>query len=253
MDEQHYNYKLLIMYEGTSFHGWQVQPNGMSVQQKLQDAIFLITKEKVSVVGSGRTDAGVHALGQVAHFKISKELNLYRFQHSLNALVRPDICVKEVASVPLDFHAQYSAKRKTYNYNVCLTRYQNPFNQRYSWHFVESADVGLLKAAAKSFVGTHDFTSFANEAYAGSASKDPVRTLYRLDVRETAEGIILEFEGDGFLYKMVRNIVGTLLDIAAGKLPSDCIPALLAAKDRRRAGTAAPPHGLFLVKVDYPV
>jgi len=245
------NYKMLIMYDGTPFSGWQVQPNGISIQQKLQEAIHIITKEEVSVIGSGRTDAGVHALGQTAHFKITQELNLYRLLHSLNALLPREICVKEVLPTPLTFHAQYSAKRKTYRYHVCQGRYQSPFIRLYSWHYVERADIALLKTAAAQLVGTHDFTSFANEAHAGSASKDPVRTLFRLDVSEQAEDLILEFESDGFLYKMVRNIVGTLFGIASGKIAGDAIPRILAAKDRRQAGAAAPPQGLFLVKVDY--
>lgn len=243
---------MIVMYDGTSFNGWQVQPNGTTIQQKIQEAIHTVTKEDAAVIGSGRTDAGVHALGQTAHFKLSKEIDLFRFQHSLNGLLPKEIRIQEMAIAPETFHAQYSALRKTYRYQVCLSRYQSPFTRLYSWHFVEKADLSLLKKAAADLLGTHDFTSFANEAHAGTASRDPIRTLYRLDMIETADGIVFELEADGFLYKMVRNIIGTLFDIAKGKIPVDAIPGILAAKDRRRAGSAAPPHGLFLLKVDYP-
>lgn len=246
-----YTYKLLIMYDGTPFSGWQVQPNATSVQQKIQEAILAITKEHVHVIGSGRTDTGVHALGQAAHFKIDKELNLYRFQHSLNALLPAEICVKEVSLVPSDFHARYSAKRKTYRYHICLARPQSPFIRLYSWQMKEVIDLSLLKAAACQLIGTHDFTSFANKAHSGCASRDPTRTLYRLDVIEQPEALILELEANGFLNKMVRNIVGTLIDIATLRIASNAIPEILAAKDRCRAGSTAPPHGLFLLKVDY--
>lgn len=251
MDNPQHTYKMLIAYDGTPFSGWQVQPNGISIQQKLQEAIFTITKESIAVIGSGRTDAGVHALGQVAHFKIPKELNLFRFQHSLNALLPHEVCVKEIAEVDPGFHARYSAVRKTYQYHVSLERYVSPFKRLYCWHYTERADIDLLKKAAAQLVGTHDFTSFANEAHTGSAGNDPVRTLYRLNIIDQPDGLILELEADGFLYKMVRNIVGTLFYIASGKIPADAIPAILAAKDRCKAGSAAPAHGLFLVKVDY--
>lgn len=249
MDDAFY-YKMVIQYDGTPFSGWQVQPNGVSIQQKIQDAIFIITKETVNVTGSGRTDAGVHALGQTAHFHTNKSLNLYAFQNSLNALLPPQIRIKEIVPTVSTFHARYSAVKKTYRYNITLTPYQNPFNRLYTWHLRDKIDLDLFKEAAQQLLGTHDFTSFANEAHTGSASKDPVRTLMQLSINESDDGIYLELEADGFLYKMVRNIVGTLVDIAAGRLTSS-IPEILAAKDRRQAGTTAPAQGLFLWKVDY--
>lgn len=251
MNEYLHNYKMVLMYDGTLFCGWQIQHQGISIQQTIEEAIQKITKEDVKVIGSGRTDAGVHALGQTAHFKIAKELDLYRFHYSLNALLPPEIRVKEISPAPLSFHAQYSAIRKTYRYHVSLSKTQSPFNRLYAWHFIGQADISLLKKAAGMFLGTHDFTSFANEAHRGSASKDPIRTLMRLDVVENGKEIALELEADGFLYKMVRNIVGTLFDAAIGRTPLDSIPDIFAAKDRRKAGAAAPPQGLFLLKVDY--
>lgn len=250
-ERMNHNYKMLIMYDGTPFSGWQVQPNGDSIQQKIQDAIKVITKTDVHIIGSGRTDAGVHALGQVANFKIDKELELRRFLNSLNGLLPPEIRIKEILPTVPGFHARYSAKKKTYRYHVHSGRYRNPFKRLYSWHHLEAFDLDLIKDSSLKLIGEHNFLSFANEAHKGSASKDPVRTLFRLDITEQEEEIIFELEADGFLYKMVRNIIGTLFEIGSGKLAGDSIPRILAAKDRRQAGSTAPPEGLFLVKVDY--
>lgn len=251
MSDESRNYKLHISYDGTNYCGWQVQPNGISIQEVIQEKMAIILRQEVSIIASGRTDAGVHALGQVANFHFHEPIDLYRFHGSINGLLPSDIRINSVTEVPLDFHAQYSPKGKTYHYHLHLDRVQNPFRRLYSLHVRENIDLQALKEAAHFFVGTHDFTSFANEAHLGSASRDPVRTLRRLDVIDQEEGVRLEFEADGFLYKMVRNIVGTLLDIGAGKLAKEDLKMILDAKDRRQAGKAAPPHGLFLVHVDY--
>ncbi len=247
------NYKLTIAYDGTNYGGWQIQPNATTVQELLQNALHVILKEKINIIGAGRTDAGVHALEQIANFKFAQKLDLHRLQGSLNGLLPIDIRVKRIDAVPLDFHSQYSAISKTYHYHLHLDRVLNPFHRLYRLHVLEHIDPVRLKKGAKLFLGTHDFTSFANEAHTGTASHDPIRTLTRLDVCEQDGGLRLEFEGDGFLYKMVRNIVGTLLEIAAGKRTCEEIPAIFAAKDRKKAGRAAGPKGLFLVKVDYPM
>jgi tRNA pseudouridine38-40 synthase len=248
-----YNYKILITYDGTNYCGWQIQPNGPTIQEKLQAAIKILCKIPVCVIGSGRTDAGVHAVGQAAHFMVPIDLDLFRFQGSLNALLPPDIRVKEIQPVPLDFHAQYSAKSKIYHYHIYLERFQDPFKRLYSWLFLEKFDCHLLKETLPYFIGTHDFTSFANEAHTGSAKHDAVRTLQRLEIFPEEGGIRLEFQADGFLYKMVRNIVGTLVEVATGKRLAREIPDILLAKDRRVAGMAAPPHGLFLMHVEYAI
>lgn len=247
-----HNFKLTIAYDGTAYSGWQVQPNGLSIQEVIQDKISTILQKQVVLIGSGRTDAGVHALGQVAHFHHSSSIDLYRFFGSLNSLLPADIRVKEIIEVPLEFHAQHRAVSKIYHYHLCLETVQNPFKRLYSVHVRERIDLNVFRDASKIFLGTHDFTSFANEAHKGSAAKDAIRTLHRLDIIEEAGGIRLEFEGDGFLYKMVRNIVGTLLETAAGKYSIEDISTSLAAKDRRQTGKTAPPHGLFLVQVNYP-
>lgn len=246
-----HNFKLTIAYDGTAYSGWQVQPNGPTIQEILQDKIAIVLRHEVKVIGSGRTDAGVHAMGQVAHFHFPDPIDLHRLQGSLNALLPTDIRVYEIIEVPLDFHAQYSATGKIYHFHLHLASVSDPFNYLYRWHVREKIDLGLLEAAAKLFIGTHDFTSFANEAHAGCAAHDPVRTLHRLDIVAQPGGVRLEFEGDGFLYKMVRNITGTLLEVAAGKRPVEEIKAIFAAKDRRKAGQAAPSQGLFLMQVHY--
>lgn len=246
-----YNYRLDIAYDGTNYSGWQIQPNAISIQELIQQALKTILKEEVFVIGSGRTDAGVHAKGQVAHFKCLQEIDLFRCLVSINGLLPKDIRVRQVRAVPLDFHAQRSAIGKTYWYHIYTERIHDPFRFRYSWQVYNMCNVDLLKEASKQFVGTHDFTSFANESHRGSAAIDPVRTIHSLNLVEEPGGIRLEFYADGFLYKMVRNIVGTLVEVASGKRDVEEIPALFAARDRRQAAQAAPPHGLFLMEVYY--
>lgn len=247
-------YKLTIAYDGTHYGGWQIQPNAPSIQQHIQEALEILIKgENISVIGSGRTDAGVHALNQVAHFQIERNLDLYRLQHSLNGILPRDIRIKNIEKVSLNFHAQQSAIRKEYHYHLYLDAVMDPFRRLYCWHCLRKCDIVLMKEAAAFFVGKHDFTSFANERHAGAVSKNPVRTIFRLDVCPFQGGVRLEFEGDGFLYKMVRNIVGTLVDVASHRLPLHEIVSIFEAKDRRLASSAAPAQGLFLIKVNYPV
>lgn len=251
MSEHFHNYKLIITYDGTDYCGWQIQPNGISIQEIIQEKVSIICREKITVIGSGRTDAGVHALGQTANFHAPEIKDLFRFQGSLNSLLPKDIRILSTEEVTKSFHAQYSPIGKIYHYHLHLDHAIDPFKRLYSLHVKEKINLDILKEAALLFLGTHDFTSFANQAHLGSASRDAIRTIKRLDIVEKPGGICLEFEGDGFLYKMVRNIVGTLLEIAAGKYPMEEIPFMLASKDRKKAGQTAPPHGLFLVKVQY--
>ena len=247
-----HTYKLSIAYDGTNYHGWQIQPNGVSIQEVIQQAMHVILRNEITIIASGRTDAGVHARGQVAHFRVNDPIDVYRLMGSLNAMLPADIRINNIVEVSPNFHAQYSPKGKTYHYHIHLELIADPFHRLYRFHVREKIDVNILKECSKLFVGTHDFTSFANESHQGSVSKDPVRTLFRLDVVDQPGGIRLEFEANGFLYKMVRNIVGTLLETAAGKYSIEDVKAMFAAKDRKKAGKAAPPHGLFLVHVNYP-
>lgn len=252
MDDPRFNYKLLIAYDGTNYGGWQIQPNAVSIQSLVQNAASIFVREEVNVIGSGRTDAGVHATGQTAHFKCSKNIDPRKFFISMNGMLPEDIRIMHVEQVPLQFHAQRSAIRKTYHYHLWLQRIRSPFHRMYSLHVHENIDLKLLVEGAAQFIGTHDFTSFANESHSGSAAHDPIRTLEKLDVVTEEGGVRLEFTGTGFLYKMVRNITGTLLDVSRGKIEVTDIKTILEAKDRRRAGQAAPPHGLFLHCVEYP-
>lgn len=242
---------MVIAYDGTEYSGWQIQDNAASIQSILEDNIKIILRSPVRVIGSGRTDAGVHALGQVAHFFSPMPLDYFKFLRSLNGLLPKAIRVRSIEAVSEDFHAQYKAVGKIYHYRFTLDKVQNPFDRLYQLHVYEPIDLDILREAAKCFIGTHDFTSFANEAHMGSASKDPVRTVTRIDLVQEPFGWRLEFEGDGFLYKMVRNITGVLLEVASGKRKVEDIPLILQAKDRKVAGKAVLPHGLFLVEVKY--
>lgn len=246
-----YKYRLDIAYDGTQYGGWQVQPNATTIQQLIQEALKIVLRKDIGITGSGRTDAGVHALQQTAHIIVDTEIDPFRVRGSLNGLLPADVRINTISSVPEEFHARYSAKGKIYHYHLHLGQVASPFTRLYSWHLKQAIDINRLQEAARCFVGTHDFTSFANEAHTGCASRDAVRTIHRLDVVVEGEAVTLQYEGDGFLYKMVRNITGTLVECAMGKLECSDIVKVLAAKDRRYAGTAAPPQGLFLVKVLY--
>lgn len=247
-----YNYKLIIAYDGTLYNGWQTQSNGISIQDVIQKTIIRILSYDVVLIGSGRTDTGVHALGQVAHFHSKAPIDIYRFQNSLNALLPKDIRIIKMHEVPSRFHARHSVLGKTYHYHIQLAEIEIPFNRFYKLHLRKKLDIEKMKEAARQLVGTHDFTSFANQAHVGNAAKNPVRTIKRIDIVEEPGGIRIEFEAKGFLYKMVRNITGTLIAIGNGLMNIDQLPIILKAKDRRSAAKTAPAHGLFLVQVDYP-
>lgn len=246
-------YKILISYDGTNYSGWQVQKTGIAIQPLLQKAIETVLRHPIDLTGSGRTDAGVHALGQVAHFDSFEPFDFHRFLLSINALLPTDIRVHSIEKAPKDFHARYSAEGKIYHYYLHLNRIFDPFTRLYSHHVKEACNLSLLQEGITYFLGTHDFTSFANQPHKGTASYDPIRTLKRLEIHPVKEGIFLLFEADGFLYKMVRNITGTLLDIAKGKIKSSAIPDIFLAKDRKKAGSSAPAQGLFLMEVKYPL
>lgn len=245
-------YKIIIAYDGTGYSGWQTQPNAITIQEKLEEALAKITQEKVRVVGSGRTDAGVHAEHQVAHFTLQKEASLFTIKQALNGTLPQDIRILCVDYAPDSFHAQKSARGKSYHYFISLGDVSSPFFHRTSWHIQQKLDLQAMESAAKYFIGEHDFSSFANEQFKGACGKNPVRHLYRLEIHRWAWGIRLEFEGNGFLYKMVRNIVGALVAVAKGKMAAEEIPILLGKKDRTKAPLAAPAKGLFLHFVNYP-
>ena len=224
-------HKLTITYDGTNYCGWQVQENAQSIQALVQKALVTALRHPLDLTGSSRTDSGVHAHGQIAHFDTDTLFDPARLRISLNALLPPDIRILQIDPVPSDFHARYSALSKIYHYHLHIDPIADPFTKLYRHQVYGPFDLEKLKQGSLHFIGTHDFTSFANTKEI--PDKDAVRTLFRLDALEQKGGVRLEFEGDGFLYKMVRNITGTLLDIAAGKLAPAQIPAILAARDRR--------------------
>lgn len=241
-------YKLTIAYDGTLYSGWQIQPNGESIQGHLERALKVYLKEKIRIVGAGRTDAGVHALAQVAHFSHDGEIDPARFSRAINSLLPFDIRIKEILEVPDSFHACSGAVSKIYHYHLWLEEALDPFHRLYRHKPKKRISLPLLSKAASSFLGSHDFTTFTN---LGGHQRDALRTLYRVDIVLQEGGVRIEFEGDGFGYKMVRNIVGTLLAVAGGKMELQKIPLLFEAKDRRAAPAGAPPQGLFLVKINY--
>ena len=243
--------KLTISYDGTHYCGWQVQLNGKSIQTVVQAVLETILRHPIALSGSGRTDSGVHALGQTAHFDSNDLIDLNRLLYSMNALLPLDIRIIKTELVPDDFHARYWATGKVYHYHLHLDPVSDPMTRLYRTPVYGKFDQMALHLAANQFLGTHDFIAFANDSHKGVAAHDSIRTLKRLDIVEQNGGLRLEFEGDGFLYKMVRNITGTLLDIAAHRRSSDDIAALLLEKNRRATGPTAPAQGLFLMQVKY--
>ncbi len=245
-------YLLTIAYDGKAYSGWQRQELQPSIQSLIESALSTLLQTPTLIEGSGRTDAGVHALGQTAHFSCNRPINKKRILLSLNALLQKDIRILKLSEVPKTFHARYSASGKIYRYHLYVHPILPPFRHGFVTHIPYPLDRERLKKGCEQFIGTHNFSSFANRQHQGSAGKNAVRTIHRLEMQEKGDEIILEFEGDGFLYKMVRNIVGTLLLLATGKIKIDEIPRIFATEDRRKAGQAAPPEGLFLVSVIYP-
>lgn len=243
------SYKLLISYDGTEFGGWQIQPNAPSIQEEIEKALATFCREEVRITGSGRTDSGVHALGQVAHFKIEKNLS-QRDLLSLNALLPSSIYLREIQPVSDDFHARKSAISKIYSYHIFLGKNPGPFIRRYVSDIWDPLDLGLLKKGAELFIGEHDFASFANVCKT-RIGKSSVRTIYSLEVGQKGSHITLTFQGNGFLYKMVRNLTGALLLVSSGKLSLDELKVLMDQKKRTRTISPAPAKGLFLEKVIY--
>jgi len=244
-------YKLSISYDGRAYCGWQKQPNGFSIQEAIEDKLQIVLRHPTLITGSGRTDAGVHAYEQIAHFESKINITPRSFIKSVNSLLSEDIRILKIDEVELDFHARYSAKGKIYHYNLWLEPVLSPFKKDYHHQVRPDFNINLLAAATPLFIGEHNFASFANQANMGSAARNPVRNIKRIDIIPQEGGVRLEFEANGFLYKMVRNITGTLLEIGYGKRNLNSISELLNVQDRRRAGGAAPAKGLFLYKVNY--
>jgi tRNA pseudouridine38-40 synthase len=250
------NIKLTIAYDGAEFHGWQLQPGVRTVQGALIDAACKITQEKILILGASRTDAGVHALGQVAHFKTQSALSAAEFQRALNALLPPTIRVVSAEEMGPEFHARWQAQGKTYRYRIYRGRVLPPFEYRRALHYPWPLDEAAMAEAARKFEGEHDFSSFA--ASSGSEEDDRDRNMIRVIysseiVREPdREEIAYLVRGQSFLRYMVRKIVGTLIEVGKGRLAPDDILKLFELRDRSRSGPTVPPEGLYLVSLEFP-
>ncbi|HOJ51528.1 MAG TPA: tRNA pseudouridine(38-40) synthase TruA [Syntrophales bacterium] len=243
------NLKLTIEYDGTNYCGWQRQKNGISIQGVLEEKLRNIVREEVKVVGSGRTDAGVHALGQIAHVHLQTSLNVTNILRGVNSLLPVDIAVKGIEEVPMDFHARYDAVSKVYLYRICNQPTRLPLEYRYAWSVFPVLDVAAMGEALSYIKGTHDFTSFSAVE---TKVKNKKRTILSANIFSRPRGIIeVEIEADGFLRHMVRVIVGTLVEVGKGKMRPTDIQAIIQARDRAQAGPTAPPQGLFLKDVKY--
>jgi tRNA pseudouridine38-40 synthase len=241
-------YRLVLEYDGTDYCGWQVQPNERTVQATLEDALARLLGHSTRVSAAGRTDAGVHAAGQVACFHTPRRLDPGTVLRALNALTPRDLAVRSVDSVPDDFDPRRSARRREYVYRIWNRRMPSPFWRRYSWHVARPLTVEKMHAAAAFLVGEHDFTSFRA---AGCDAASPVRRITRSDVERRDEMVVYAIEGTAFLRHMVRNIIGTLVEVGWGQREVEEIPDLLQVRERARAAATAPPHGLCLTRVDY--
>ena len=242
--------KLIIAYDGTGFAGWQSQSHRNAIQDHVERAFERISGESVRVHGAGRTDAGVHALAQCAHVDLpDNRLSAARWTTALNALLPPTIRVLRCQYVPKDFHARHSAKGKIYRYRIWSAHLLPPFEYGRAWHVSQPLDLKVLKKAAKAFAGTHDFAGFA--ANRGKPEKSTIRTIYSVRVRRNGPCVTIDFDGDGFLYKMVRLIVGSLIQCALGKMRIEDLTERLDFSQAGRTRLAAPAEGLFLVRVRY--
>ncbi|MYN64553.1 MAG: tRNA pseudouridine(38-40) synthase TruA [Acidobacteria bacterium] len=251
--------KLTLAYDGTDYVGWQRQARGRSIQGEVERALAEIEGRAVVAVGAGRTDAGVHALGQVAGVQLAHAIETPALVRAVNAKLPPDIRVLAAEAASAGFHARYAARRKTYRYNLVSGAVASPFGRRYAWHVRPALDVEAMRAAAAAFGGRHDFAAFQA---VGTEVASSVRTVRSVSVEPAnivlgapspagKPGLTIDVVGDGFLRHMVRIMVGTLVAVGSGRVPATQVRAILASRSRERAGPTAPPHGLFLVAVDY--
>ncbi len=241
--------KLILSYDGTRFFGWQKTKTGPSIQEELERAVARILGIPVEPEAASRTDRGVHARGQVVHFRCPEDIDPLSLLRSLNAVLPFEISVRSIEKVDPSFHPTLQARSKEYHYWICNTPVQAPIHRLYSWHYHQPLNIDLMQQASLSLIGAHDFSALAN-----IRTDDALRFIEHVAVVRTDDGRVrIEIRADRFLYKMARNIAGTLVYIGCGKLPPDRIPSLLASKDRKQGGITAPAHGLFLMEVFYPI
>jgi tRNA pseudouridine38-40 synthase len=243
------NIKLSIEYDGTNYQGWQVQPKGPTIQGILEEKLGLLTGESIQLFGSGRTDSGVHALGQVAHFKTQSQMDIHTIQRALNSLLPLDIVIQKVEEVDEGFHARKHSRSKIYEYRILNRNLRSAFHRGYVWHIPQKLDLTEMKIATQSLVGEHDFSAFRT---AGSPTRTTVRRVIRAEWKKGQDGLIrFEIEANGFLKQMVRSIIGTLVEIGKGRMKAAEIRKILKSKNRKEAGPTAPAQGLFLKEVKY--
>lgn len=246
-------FKIILAYDGTAYQGWQSQKNGLGVQDRVEQALEKLFSVRPRLESSSRTDAGVHAMGMVAHFEVPAEVFRMPASHlalAVNACLPDDVRVISAVRARPDFHARFDALGKQYRYQVWNRTAMNPLLRTQAWHVPGTLDLSAMRQAAALFVGRHDFRSFTSNR--GVELKDAVRTLTRCEVRRSGPQLTFIIEGEGFLYKMCRGIVGSLVQIGAGRFPPNSVREMLARRDRRVAGMNAPAHGLVLWKVFYP-
>jgi tRNA pseudouridine38-40 synthase len=241
-------YRITLAYDGTHYQGWQIQPRGPTIQGEIQRCLTQMAGHDVSVVGAGRTDAGVHAHGQVAHFQLDNPIPPDGLLRGLNSLLPEDIRIRESSVAPDDFHARYSARTKTYRYCIDPSPVALPFRSRFTYHYPHRLDRDALEAGANCFLGRHDFVAFAASS---TEVKTTIRECFESRFFDQGTEIVYEINATGFLHHMVRNIVGTLIEVGRGKIALDAIGILFDSKDRRLSGPTAPARGLHLVEVEY--
>ena len=243
------NFKLIIEYDGTAYHGWQRQKDLPTIQGEIEKALLNMTSEPVTLIGSGRTDAGVHATAQVAHFKSNTRIPPQAFQRGLNSLLEKDIVIKACEEVDASFHARYNVKSKIYRYRILNRPLPEAIGRQYAWYIPQQLDVGAMRAATAHILGSHDFKAFEGT---GSPRSNTSRHIFKAELFQN-DGDYLDFviEADGFLKFMVRNIVGTLADVGRGKNTAHDFKEILTSKNRNLAGATAPPQGLCLMEVKY--
>ncbi|MFN7251396.1 MAG: tRNA pseudouridine(38-40) synthase TruA [Anaerobacillus sp.] len=243
------NYKLTIQYDGGRYKGWQRLGNGENtIQGKIEAVLTELAGRPIEIIGCSRTDAGVHAYAQIANVKLNVKLSEAEIKNYLNKYLPQDISVTEVALVPERFHARYNAKDKTYLYKIWNEDYTNPFMRKYSMHVEKKLDITNMKKAAQAFIGEHDFTAYSN---AKSKKKTMVREIHALEIEERSGFIYIRVSGNGFLYNMVRKMVGTLIEVGLGQIEAEMIPTILASKERNQTGLIAEPAGLHLEGINF--
>ena len=242
------NIKLTIEYDGKEFNGWQKQPNKLNIQGEIERSIKDITGEDVDLIASGRTDAGVHALGQVANFKTDSNIPVEKIPIALNTKLKRSIRILAAEEVDERFHSRYNCKKKTYKYVINNSANGTAIYRNLEYNFSQELNVDKMNEAVKYFIGEHDFKGFKAS---GTSSKSSVRTIYDAKVYKNGDRVNIELTGNGFLYNMVRIISGTLIDVGIGKILPEEVPDIINSKERTKAGKTLPPNGLYLIKVEY--